>query len=304
MADTMMIKKACEGLNRRKWRGRDDWHVGKINSFYVFSEPRTQPAMSYRSADAIALANGLRAEERVAELEAELAAALTLLTPNCTEETLQGAIRNLQQAHISERDNVVAFEQQRRDTPTVPVEPSEAATERKAILEIGEQLLTKFDNSDDVHAAYGVRTLMQRIRWRGENERRETMNAIDLIRQERERQQSVEGWTREHDSEHDGGELAMAAACYAAPEPVYIHREAEIGALVNSGDRGDRRLRRAGYYHAWPWDEEWDKRNKHDRQRQLVIAGALIVAELDRLAVALPEQEQSPQPATGADLEV
>ncbi len=33
----------------------------------------------------------------------------------------------------------------------------------------------------------------------------------------------------------------------------------------------------------WPWAREWNKKEQHSRIRQLVIAGALIVAELDRL---------------------
>ncbi|HCT33652.1 MAG TPA: hypothetical protein DF966_10890, partial [Sulfitobacter sp.] len=35
----------------------------------------------------------------------------------------------------------------------------------------------------------------------------------------------------------------------------------------------------------WPseWDDEWDKRDQLDRRRKLVIAGALIAAEIDRL---------------------
>ena len=40
---------------------------------------------------------------------------------------------------------------------------------------------------------------------------------IRLIAAERQRQVDVEGWTPAHDDEHDEGELAIAAACYAAP---------------------------------------------------------------------------------------
>lgn len=111
------------------------------------------------------------------------------------------------------------------------------------------------------------------------------MKAIELIQQERERQINVETWTPEHDAHHVNGELALAAACYAAAEPIFIHRKAEIEVFVNSGDRGDRRLQQAGYFDAWPWDEEWDKRKKHDRIRQLVIAGALIIAEIERITI-------------------
>ena len=84
---------------------------------------------------------------------------------------------------------------------------------------------------------------------------------------ERGRQKSVEGWTPEHDAQHDDGSLAIVAACYA---------------LNKMPDYED-------YWYAetcewWPWHPNWDKREKHDRERSLEIAGALIAAELDRLA--------------------
>lgn len=76
------------------------------------------------------------------------------------------------------------------------------------------------------------------------------------IAAERKRQVDVEGWDDEHDDEHVKGELADAAAYYAAR---------------------DNRLE------LWPFDDEWNKRGDHSRRRQLVIAGALIVAELERI---------------------
>lgn len=80
---------------------------------------------------------------------------------------------------------------------------------------------------------------------------------IDLIKAERERQMSVEGWTEKHDDEHVNNELALAAACYAVPD-VFSQ----------------------GY---WPptWDLSWYKSTT--RIRDLVKAGALIAAEIDRL---------------------
>lgn len=84
-----------------------------------------------------------------------------------------------------------------------------------------------------------------------------------LILMERIRHYEVEGWDGEHDQDHNHGELAIAAACYA----------------VNGTDAGCH----LGAEDAWPWDESWDKRNKHDRIKQLVIAGSLIAAEIDRL---------------------
>lgn len=80
---------------------------------------------------------------------------------------------------------------------------------------------------------------------------------INLIEEERNRQIHVEGWTEEHYDKHVNNELALAAACYAVPD-VFSQ----------------------GY---WPptWDLSWYKSTT--RIRDLVKAGALIAAEIDRL---------------------
>jgi uncharacterized coiled-coil protein SlyX len=84
--------------------------------------------------------------------------------------------------------------------------------------------------------------------------------AIRDIMAERARQQSVEGWTPEHDDEHVRGEIASAAAAYAVAG-------LEGGEAISIG--------------IWPWSREWWK--PKDRRRDLVRAGALIVAEIERL---------------------
>lgn len=83
---------------------------------------------------------------------------------------------------------------------------------------------------------------------------------LDVIA-ERQRQQSVEGWTPEHDDEHCNGELAMAAVCYIN----------ETGTVNRNG----------GKPWGWPWDASWWKPNA--RRRNLVKAGALILAEIERI---------------------
>ena len=83
------------------------------------------------------------------------------------------------------------------------------------------------------------------------------------IGDERRRQIEVEGWTPEHDDAHAGGELADAAACYAATLPLTRPR----------GLFGRAAL--------WPWSASWWK--PQGRRRDLVKAAALIVAELERL---------------------
>jgi hypothetical protein len=103
------------------------------------------------------------------------------------------------------------------------------------------------------------------------------MTGARLIQEERDRQRAVEGWTSEHDDRHDKGELALTAACYAASSAGV----SEIyNAFAVSAVRCDSSAQVA---ELWPFDCCWDKRNKHDRKRQLVIAGALIAAEIDRL---------------------
>ncbi|WP_368537336.1 ead/Ea22-like family protein [Enterobacter hormaechei] len=83
---------------------------------------------------------------------------------------------------------------------------------------------------------------------------------LDVIA-ERQRQKAVEGWTSEHDDEHCNGELAMAAVCYIN----------ETGTVNRNG----------GKPWGWPWDASWWKPNA--RRRNLVKAGALILAEIERI---------------------
>jgi len=100
------------------------------------------------------------------------------------------------------------------------------------------------------------------------------VNGIELIAQERQRQIEKEGWTPEHDDQHVNGELAIAACCYATP--------IEIRARLPVCEPGDV-FTKLAWRDPWPWEAEWDKRETHDRLRSLIIAGALIAAEIDRL---------------------
>lgn len=88
------------------------------------------------------------------------------------------------------------------------------------------------------------------------------MTAIEDIAAERQRQIEVEGWTPEHDDEHGNEELAHAAACYALGTR-------EVGTNPDN------------LTYIWPWHADWWKPS--DRRRQLVKAGALIAAEIERL---------------------
>lgn len=88
------------------------------------------------------------------------------------------------------------------------------------------------------------------------------MDGITLIAKERHRQLAVEGWTAAHDDTHTDGSLAACASFLAAE-----------GTDANVD---------------WPdWEHSWIREvyQKHasgDRIRMLVVAGALIAAEIDR----------------------
>lgn len=92
---------------------------------------------------------------------------------------------------------------------------------------------------------------------------REPMTGAELIAAERERQVEWEGWTPEHDDEHESGELARAGAIYAE------QAGRDWGELLHAP-------------YGWPWDEQWWKPTG-DAVRDLTKAGALIAAEIDRL---------------------
>lgn len=88
---------------------------------------------------------------------------------------------------------------------------------------------------------------------------------------ERERQMAQEGFTHERDDAYARGELLRAAA-------VYMLRSAGIALL---------RLRPF-----WPWDIKWLKAD--DKDRNLVKAGALLIAEMDRRARSESRKEDTP----------
>ena len=78
------------------------------------------------------------------------------------------------------------------------------------------------------------------------------MNGSREIAQERQRQMSSEGYNRRHDNEHDVSEFELAALAYITGNAV-----------------------------SWPWHESGFKPT--GRRRDLVKAGALIAAAIDRL---------------------
>jgi hypothetical protein len=86
---------------------------------------------------------------------------------------------------------------------------------------------------------------------------------------ERQRQIEREGYTEAHDDEHDTGELAGAAAAYAlaAADDLYP---------LSLGDGDYREEAPDCFPLGWTW--------KHDTPRRMLVkAGALVLAELERL---------------------
>lgn len=82
--------------------------------------------------------------------------------------------------------------------------------------------------------------------------------ALAAIAMERMRQIDSEGWEPAHDDRADRGQLGRAAAVYALTG---------VGVAPPTG--------------LWPWAATWFK--PKNRRRDLIRAGALIVAELERL---------------------
>jgi len=85
----------------------------------------------------------------------------------------------------------------------------------------------------------------------------QTRALIDVMN-ERDRQWNEEGFTPELDDQHDRGEMAQAAACYA---------------LHSTG--------RFAQARTWPWKMTWWK--PITPRRDLVKSCALLLAEIERL---------------------
>jgi hypothetical protein len=87
---------------------------------------------------------------------------------------------------------------------------------------------------------------------------------------ERRRQVEAEGWTPGHDDEHDAGELASAASAYALFAADELHPQSQ-----GDGDYG------RSPPDMWPFHRSWWKPD--DERRALIKAGALILAEIERI---------------------
>ena len=99
----------------------------------------------------------------------------------------------------------------------------------------------------------------------------ETPRAWLDVMGERVRQITAEGWTADHDDAHNLGQMAGAALCYLAEDIPHWARQQAHGCY-------------------WPWDAGWWKPGDH--RRNLVKAGALILAEIERLDRAADKESQ------------
>lgn len=140
----------------------------------------------------------------------------------------------------------------------------ETLRQRIVELEDAEQKLCAANVTLDARAELAERHMA------GLEPRTVTAAAVDVLA-ERQRQVSAEGWTAAHDDEYEHGELADAAGCYAL--------SSELFDCAGEPPR------------PWPWSDEWWKPTS--RRRDLVKAGALILAEIERIDRAATLQTKS-----------
>lgn len=110
--------------------------------------------------------------------------------------------------------------------------------------------------------------------------------AIQLIEDERMRQQA-KGFTLDHDDQHSMGELIEAAQCYACVASAQTRGSgADEWPVEMFNGFNDSLL-------DWPWEEEAYK-PAADARTNLVMAAALIVAEIERLQSRSSARPESP----------
>lgn len=104
-----------------------------------------------------------------------------------------------------------------------------------------------------------------------------TSDAARDVLAERRRQIEQEGWTLKHDDEHDGGQLPMAAASYAV--------------AASYASAGLFPMPKGAPPTSWPWRKSWWKPTTP--RRDLVKAGALILAEIERIDRAAAKEKKA-----------
>jgi hypothetical protein len=92
--------------------------------------------------------------------------------------------------------------------------------------------------------------------------------ALADIAAERRRQTEAEGWSPQHDDEHDAGVLAAAGAAFAL----------NAADQLDPHSQGDGDNQQPNF---WPFEASWWKPG--DPRRDLVKAGALNLAEIEKI---------------------
>jgi hypothetical protein len=130
--------------------------------------------------------------------------------------------------------------------------------DRIAVVVLGDRFTER--TPDDVQAALSQLSAPPE----GDPER----DGAQMIVAER-RRHAASGYTSEHDAEHADESLALAACSYAIPRSWRRWKQSRDsnGAVPTT----------------WPWDARRWRPTQDDRVRELVKAGALIAAEIDRL---------------------
>ncbi|MBS5178033.1 MAG: ead/Ea22-like family protein [Klebsiella oxytoca] len=142
----------------------------------------------------------------------------------------------------------------------------EAESRNAELVEALEKAQTK--NALVAGGIEAVAKLHERI---AELESRTVSAAAADVLAERQRQVTAEGWSSKHDDQYKNTELAFAASCYA------FHAAAASWDLEDDGIPYDSHP----VPKQWPWDPSWWKPT--DARRDLVKAGALILAEIERI---------------------
>lgn len=114
-----------------------------------------------------------------------------------------------------------------------------------------------------------------------ESIRRDVFNEVQ---DERYRQIIAEGWSSRHDDEHDPGELAAAACCYAMNAGMILY-PLNMGVGIEIDEEGKPPF--------WPmeWSAKWWKPTTP--RRDLVKAAALILAEIEKIERAEQKEKEA-----------
>lgn len=149
-----------------------------------------------------------------------------------------------------------------------------------AALEEKDQRIAELEGRQSKNGVSKLQSEVIRLRIDNEGlKQRLQQPALADVMAERQRQISAEGWTPNLDDQHTSSEMAGAAACYAshvnARGWVYSHNPSDYQSETESSN--------------WPWDASWWKPT--NPRRDLVKAGALILAEIERLDRAAAKVE-------------